>query len=129
MPCCAFIKTGGERCGATAMKGYETCYGHREDLAEERKRNASKGGRTGGRGRGGSGELQDLKKKISKVIDGVLDGSQDRGCAAVAIQGFNSLRGVLELERKVRELDELEARLAELEELLERQNGGKRWGA
>jgi hypothetical protein len=45
----------------------------------------------------------------------------------VAIQGFNSLRGVLELERRVRELDDLEARLAELEQA----NGNgkeKRWG-
>ena len=27
---CAFIKPGGERCGATAMRGYDTCYGHRD---------------------------------------------------------------------------------------------------
>ena len=49
---CAFIKPGGDRCGARAMKGYETCYGHRPDLAEERKRNASRGGKRGGRERG-----------------------------------------------------------------------------
>src|ERR671913_2289690 len=56
-------------------------------------------------------EIRDLKKRISEVIDAVLEGSQDRGRAAVAIQGFNALRGVLELERKIRELDELEARI------------------
>jgi hypothetical protein len=61
-------------------------------------------------------------------VEAVLDGSQDRGRAAVAIQGFNSLRGVLELERKVREVDELEARIEQLEQA----NGSgkeKRWGA
>jgi hypothetical protein len=40
---CAFIKPGGDRCGSIAMKGYDTCYGHRPDLADERRRNASKG--------------------------------------------------------------------------------------
>lgn len=111
---CAYIKPGGERCGATAMNGYDHCYGHRPDLSEERRRSASKGGRSGGRGRS-SGEIRDLKKRVSGVVDDVLEGRQDRGSAAVAIQGFNALRGILELERKLRETDELEARLAELE--------------
>ncbi len=70
---CAFIKPGGQRCGATAMKGYETCYGHRPDLAEERKRNAAKGGRSGGRGRG-SGELTSIKARLSEMLDTVLSG-------------------------------------------------------
>ncbi len=69
--------------------------------------------------------MQDLKRRISEVIDGVLEGSQDRGRAAVAIQGFNALRGVLELERKVRETEELEARLTALEQA---QEGSERWG-
>lgn len=111
---CAYIKPGGDRCGATAMNGYDHCYGHRPDLAEERRRSASKGGRSGGRGRG-SGGIRDLKKRVSDVVDDVLEGRQDKGRAAVAIQGFNTLRAILELERKVRETDELEARLAELE--------------
>jgi hypothetical protein len=44
----------------------------------------------------------------------------------VAIQGFNSLRGVLELERKIREVDELEARIEQLEQA---QEGSTRWRA
>ena len=56
----------------------------------------------------------------------VLEGSQDRGRAAVAIQGFNALRGVLELERKIKETDELEARIEALEQT---QEGGRAWGA
>jgi antitoxin (DNA-binding transcriptional repressor) of toxin-antitoxin stability system len=79
----------------------------------------------GGKG-GGSKEIRDLKRRISEVIDAVREGSQDRGRAAVAIQGFNALRGALELERKVRELDELEARIEALEQL---QEGGSRWPA
>jgi hypothetical protein len=78
----------------------------------------------GGKGGGGK-EIRDLKRRISEVIDDVLEGSQDRGRAAVAIQGFNALRGVLELERKIKEADELEARIA----ALELQEAGGRWPA
>jgi hypothetical protein len=127
MALCAFIKPGRERCKATAMKGYDTCYGHRPDLTEERRRNASKGGRAGGRGRV-SRDVGDLKQRISEVIDAVLEGSQDRGRAAVAIQGFNALRGVLELERKIKETDELEARIEALERA-QGQKGARKWGA
>jgi hypothetical protein len=89
------------------------------------RRQASAGSIKGGKG-GGSREIRDLKRRISEVVDAVLEGSQDRGRAAVAIQGLNALRGVLELERKVRELDELEARIEALEKP---QEGGSRWGA
>ena len=92
--------------------GDEWCFNHDPARSEERRRNASRAGRsTGGR------EIGQLKKRISDVVDAVLEGSQDRGRAAVAIQGLNALRGVLELERKVRELDELEARIEELERM------------
>ena len=59
------------------------------------------------------------------MIDTVLEGSQDRGRAAVAIQGLNALRSVLELERKIWEAEELESRLEALEEVLK----GRRKGA
>jgi hypothetical protein len=36
-------------------------------------------------------EIRDLKKRISLVIEAVLEGSQDRNRAALAIQGFNAL--------------------------------------
>jgi hypothetical protein len=95
------------------------CYQHDPERAEERKRNASRAGKSG------SKEVRDLTRRISDVIDAVLDGSQDRGRAAVAIQGLNALRSVLELERKIREAEDLEARLEALEEVLK----GRRKGA
>jgi hypothetical protein len=61
------------------------------------------------------------------VVEAVLGGSQDRGRGAVAIQGFNALRGVLELERKIKETDALEARIEALEQSQE--GGSRRWGA
>lgn len=71
-------------------------------------------------------ELRELKRRISEVVEAVLEGSQDRGRAAVAIQGFNALRSVLDLERRVRELDEIEARLDALEDS---RVGAQRWGS
>ncbi len=44
----------------------------------------------------------------------------------MAIQGFNALRGALELERRVRELDEIEARVEALEGARE---GGRPWAS
>jgi hypothetical protein len=101
--------------------GVQWCFNHDPARAQERRRNASRAGRSVG-----SREIRDLKKRILGVVEAVLEGSQDRGRAAVAIQGFNALKGVVELERKVRETDELEARIEALEQPRE---GGRKWGA
>jgi hypothetical protein len=121
MAVCSGIKRDGSRCTATVEPPQQLCWWHDPANAYKRRRAASKGGKGGG-----SREMRDLKRRISEVVDAVLEGSQDRGRAAVAIQGLNALRGVLELERKVRELDELEARIEALEKP---QEGGSRWGA
>jgi hypothetical protein len=118
---CQGIKRDGGRCTASVAPGVQWCFNHDPERAADRKRNASRAGKSSG-GR----EIRDLKRRISDVVDAVLEGSQDRGRAAVAIQGLNALRGVLELERKIRELDELEARIEALEQTRE---GGRAWGA
>jgi len=112
MPRCVGTKRDGGQCTTIVKPPQTHCYQHDPDRAEERKRNASRAGRNGGK------EVRDLKRRISDVIDAVLEGSQDRGRAAVAIQGLNALRGVLELERKMRETEELEERLEALEGVL-----------
>jgi hypothetical protein len=111
---CAYIKPGGQRCGSIAMKGYDTCYGHRPDLAEERRRNAAKGGRTGGRGRG-SGELSALKDLLSDLTERVLAGGLETRRAAVANQLINTRLRAVEIERRVREQEEVLGRLEALE--------------
>jgi hypothetical protein len=118
---CQGIKRDGGRCTLSVAPGVQWCFNHDPARAEERRRNATRAGKSAG-GR----EIKDLKRRISEVVDAVLEGSQDRGRAAVAIQGFNALRGVLELERKIKETDDLEARIAALEQP---QEGGSRWGA
>jgi hypothetical protein len=122
MPVCSGIKRDGSRCTATVEPPQEYCWWHDPANADKRRRAASKGGKGGG-----SREIRDLKQRISDVVDAVLEGSQDRGRTAVAIQGFNALRGVLELERKIREQEEILERI----EALERggKEGGSRWPA
>jgi len=128
---CAFIKPGGERCKATAMKGYDTCYGHRPDLAEERRRNASKGGRVGGRGRG-SGEIAEIKTLLSDLTERVLavEGAEPlpSGAAAIANQLINTRLRAIEQERKNRETEDLEARIEALEaKLVQPMKGERQW--
>jgi hypothetical protein len=73
-------------------------------------------------------EIPDLKKRISLVIEAVLEGSQDGNRAALTIQGFNALQSVLELERKVKEQEKILERLEALEQTAETAKGGSRWG-
>ncbi|MBA3471995.1 MAG: hypothetical protein H0T57_02000 [Rubrobacter sp.] len=124
---CAFIKPGGDRCKATATEGYDHCYGHRPDLAEERRRNASKGGRRGGRGRPAS-EISKLKSQVRAVIGGVLSGKLTTKAGAVALQGYNTLLKAAKVELDIREQSELIERMEELESMLERQNNGRSYG-
>ena len=91
------------------------------------ERRAGRGGRSGGNGRPGVSEITTIKQEIRAVIAGVLDESLGRGAAAVAIQGYNALTRVIELERKVREFDEVAERLEQLEQELE-STGGRRYG-
>lgn len=121
---CQGIKRDGGRCTASVAPGVQWCFNHDPERSADRKRNASRAGKSSG-GR----EIRDLKRRISDVVDAVLEGSQDRGRAAVAIQGFNALRGVLELERKVKEQEEILERIAALERSAETTEGGRAWGA
>jgi len=107
---CQGLKRDGGRCTLSVPPGVQWCYNHDPARAEERRRNASRAGK----GAGGR-EIRALKGRLSEVVDAVLEGSQDRGRAAVAIQGLNALRAVLELERRIKETEELEARLREIE--------------
>ncbi|MGH3146573.1 MAG: hypothetical protein ACRDTR_12305, partial [Rubrobacter sp.] len=65
-----------------------------------------------------AGELHDLQRQIKDLAAEVLDGTADRGRAAVANQLYNTLIRAIEQERRVRELDELASRLEALEEVL-----------
>jgi hypothetical protein len=119
MPQCAGIKRDGGRCAVVVGPGHSHCYAHDPARSDERRRNASRGGRARG-----NGELADLKKQLKDLASDVLDGSVDRGRAAVANQIHNTLIRAIEQERKMRELEEIAARLEALEEVLKGRKTG-----
>src|ERR671921_2586842 len=118
MPQCAGIKRDGGRCTVVVGPGQTHCYQHDPNRSEERRRNASRGGKSKG-----NGELADLKKQVKDLASDVLEGKADRGRAAVANQLYNTLIRAIEQERKLRELEEIAVRLEALEEVLKGRKG------
>ena len=119
MPQCAGIKRDGGRCTVVVGPGQSHCYQHDPRRAEERRRNASRGGRARG-----AGELADLEKQLKDLAADVLAGEVDRGRAAVANQLLNTYLRAAEQERKARELEEIAGRLEALEEVLKGRKAG-----
>jgi hypothetical protein len=114
MPQCAGIKRDGGRCTVVVAPSETYCYHHAPHRAQERKRNASRGGRS----KGGSSEIADLKAQLRKLASDVLAGEVGRSEAAVVNQIINTRARLVELERKIREQEELEGRLDALESVL-----------
>src|SRR5215204_274324 len=113
---CAAIKANGARCRGVAIDSLEWCYQHSPAHVQERRRNASKGGRSGGRGRPSpAGELEEVKALLRKLTEDVLSGERDKSIATVANLLLNTRLRAVELERKWKEIQELERRLEALE--------------
>jgi hypothetical protein len=113
MPRCAGIKRDGGRCTVIVPPPQTHCYAHDPSRAEERKRNASRGGWS--KGRRGVGEIPDLKSQLEDLAADVLDGKVATGVGAVVNQIINTRLRAIELERKFKETEELEARISALE--------------
>ena len=71
-------------------------------------------------------ELTDVKRRLSDLVDDVLEGRKDRGDAAVAGQLLNTYIRAVGVELKAREQLEVVERLEALEEGLRAQRGGYR---
>jgi hypothetical protein len=115
MPRCAATKPDGSPCERIVGASQRYCYAHDPARSEERRRNASRGGKSRT-----NGEIADLKKQLKELAEGVLAGDVGRSEAAVVNQILNTRARLIELERKIREQEELEARLEALEEVLKR---------
>ena len=128
MPRCAGTKRDGGQCTTIVPPPLTHCYQHDPDRAEERRRNASKGGKRGGRGRP-SVELTRLQARFEDLAEKVLAGEVERGVGAVAGQLLNGARACVRDALAAREQEELVGRLEDLEAALERNNSGdRRWG-
>jgi hypothetical protein len=115
MPRCGASKLDGTPCERIvgASQGY--CYAHDPARAEERRRAASKAGRSRT-----NPEIREIKGLLRELYAAVLEGQVERQAAAVAGQIANTQLRAIELERRLREQDDLEERLDELESVLER---------
>jgi hypothetical protein len=118
MPRCDAIKRDGGRCTVVVGPGQSHCYQHDPKRADDRRRNASKGGRSKG-----NPKLAKLDRQLEDLAADALEGKVERGVAAVVNQIVNTRVRLLEVERKIKETEELETRLEALEDVL------KRWSA
>jgi intein/homing endonuclease len=105
---CGAIKPNGERCRVSVEPGVQFCWAHDPANAAQRRRITSKAGRSKA-----SRELSEIKRGVKDLIEGVLGGSVDKGCGAVALQGYNTLLRAVEVEQR----SELEELAREVEEL------------
>jgi hypothetical protein len=121
MPRCRANTQNGEACKGTATGAHGYCWAHAPENADKRHRGASKAARSKP-----NREVRGYKQEVKSLIAAVENGGQDRADAAVMLQGYRLLKDLVELERKVRELDDFEGRLEQLEQSRE---GSTRWGA
>ncbi len=123
---CSGITRGGSRCRLDATRG-SYCYQHSPETVEERRRNASRGGKAGGNGRPGSGEVTEAKGFVRGLVNKLIKGEVERDTATAAFMGLNVLARYIELERKIREQDEVLERLEALEEQPDNTGGYRAW--
>ncbi len=119
MPQCDGIKRDGGRCTVIVGPGQHHCYQHDPKRQDERRRNASKGGRSTG-----NLKLTRLDRQLEDLAADALEGKVERGVAAVVNQIINTRVRLLEVERKIKEQEELEERLAALEDVLKSRRAG-----
>ena len=115
MAICPGIKRDGTHCTVIVSGAQEYCYQHDPGRSEERRRAASRAGKSKP-----SRELQGVKTQLQTLVDRVLSGEVARADASVCGQLLNVKLRALEQERKMKEVEELEERLEVLEEVLKR---------
>jgi hypothetical protein len=121
---CTGFKPDNSPCERIVPASQSYCYSHDPDRADERRRNASRAGKSKP-----SQEIRELKKQLEDLAADVLAGTVELGNAVVVNQIINTRARLIELERRVKETEELEERLSALEQAKEEQKGGRRWGA
>ncbi len=125
---CSATTRSGARCKGVAIDGLGLCVSHHPEFAHARRRNASRGGKRGGRGRRSpaTAELARLQEHFEDLAENVLAGTLDRGKAAVAIQALNGARACVRDAVAAREQEEIAQRLDALEDELAEPETGRR---
>ena len=106
---CRSNKRNGEPCTLPAKGPNGYCWAHSPQHASERRRAASRAGRSKP-----SREVRAIKEEIREAIASVKDGSLDRNTARAMFTGYSVLLDYIKLERGVYLEEELAARLEAL---------------
>src|SRR5215203_871633 len=121
---CSHTYADSSQCRRIVSSQQRYCYSHDPARAAERRRNAARGGKAKA-----SGELANIKRRLSDLADDVLAEEVDKGVAAVASQILSLYLRAVSVELKVREQLELTERLKSLEEALEQRKEEQWYGA
>jgi hypothetical protein len=97
---CAGIKRDGGRCTVVVGPSQTHCYQHDPTRAEERRRNASRGGRSKGNAR-----VRELHRRLEELAKRVISGDLETSRGAVACQLISAQIRLLEAERRFEEAD------------------------
>jgi hypothetical protein len=116
---CPAITRSGNACKGVVRPGDTYCVAHDPARAGERKRSASKAGRSKQ-----SREIPELKAELKTLAADVRGFRVPSGAAAIINQIINTRARLIETEMKVREHNELEERIAALEERDPVETGG-----
>jgi hypothetical protein len=123
MPRCQGFKPNSSPCERIVGASQSYCYSHDPSRAEERRRAASKAARSKP-----NRELQHVKDRLSMLADGVLEGTVDKGKAAVVSQILNTYIRAVSVDLKATEQLEIVARLEALEHDLDTKARSRPWG-
>jgi len=127
MPRCSANKADGTPCQAIVSESQQLCHAHNPARADQRRRAASKAGksRTGG-------ELTEIKRQLKQIANDVIAGRLQTGRGSVAAQVLGVYIRAAEQERRQRELEELTGEVKELREVVESSTasptGNHHWG-
>jgi hypothetical protein len=128
MPRCAHTYADNSQCKNIAHDGKTYCYQHDPAREEERKANARKGGKRGGRGRPLQ-ELHALRMENKNLRERMLKGELEPRLVAVCVQSVNTDCRLIEATLRAKEAEEFESRLSALEEALAANNAARQRGA
>jgi hypothetical protein len=107
---CAAITRAGGRCQKDATEVSEYCWSHSPENANKRKQIA----RRGGKSKGASGEIVQIKREIRRIVEAVEKGQIESRVGGVVFQGLNLWIKALDTERNIRETEELAEMVEEL---------------
>jgi hypothetical protein len=107
---CLAITAKGARCEQIVQPSMDYCYAHDPSRSGERKRNASKAGRSKS-----NKELRDVRHQLQEITDQTLSGKLDTKRATAATQALQAKIRAVEVERRLEELYEVEQALQDLE--------------